>query len=248
VKSIEIIEYDPECPFTYNNFLYDITLETQGHSVPSHQQTRQAGTTELPKGVSRLIGRLANRAADGLQHENRMENEVAAMSLARQALANSQYAGLVPAVYDWGSAKDGQQGWMLVEHKTGVQLDSLLPGTAAQKRQDVISQMAEVFALLQQFQLPAAMTSFGGLSFDANGKIMSGPMTTFDIPPQARYKAFLAAKLDSQLRTALEYGLFDGWQVDGIDKRVRAVTATVAEDKDTIRKTFVHSDLSIVYC
>ena len=56
----------------------------------------------------------------GYNDKNRIENEVAALSMAREAL-QIKFSGLVPRVFDWGSARHSQ-GWILQEHMSGSPL------------------------------------------------------------------------------------------------------------------------------
>ena len=63
--------------------------------------------------------RLSNAAA-GLNDVNRVENEVAAMNMFCDALSHIS-AHMVPKVYGWGSAAEGQ-GWIFQEYIAGKNL------------------------------------------------------------------------------------------------------------------------------
>jgi hypothetical protein len=64
----------------------------------------QPGTSPLHAGVSLLVFRLANAAA-GLNNQNRMANDVAAINLVLEALHRYSLSDrLELCVYGWGSA------------------------------------------------------------------------------------------------------------------------------------------------
>ncbi|OBT53861.1 hypothetical protein VE04_06561 [Pseudogymnoascus sp. 24MN13] len=74
------IQYDPECPFKYSNFVY-----------PTNDGPGQPGCVPIPDDTKELIFRLANPDAEGMIRTTRIENEVATIALASAALA-----GFVP--------------------------------------------------------------------------------------------------------------------------------------------------------
>jgi hypothetical protein len=116
--------------------------------------------------------RITNPGAN-LNDEVQVENEVASMALAREALAGAK-TPLVPDVYGWNSVVDGV-GWILMElmsgsalpYKTFMQLDQ-------QAKETVITQMAQILEMLQQYELPASVTGYGGLKFADDGSIING--------------------------------------------------------------------------
>lgn len=119
------IEYDPESPFKYNNFVYRLTLHSPIVSGNENETAHQPGCVPVPAGTTELILRLANPDTEGMNKQNRVENEVATIQLVSNALA---LAGLkiVPSVYGWGSASgESSQGWILQQYMPGTPLDAV---------------------------------------------------------------------------------------------------------------------------
>ncbi|KAK4175926.1 hypothetical protein QBC36DRAFT_346717 [Triangularia setosa] len=80
---VEPIQYDPECPFSYNNYIYRIAL-------PSALNSDHPGRT----GTNELIMRLTNSDSEGM---------IAIIALASSALKSHQ-SDIVPRLYGWGGA------------------------------------------------------------------------------------------------------------------------------------------------
>ncbi|KAI6080533.1 hypothetical protein F4821DRAFT_55182 [Hypoxylon rubiginosum] len=72
------IQYDPECPFKYNNFVcrlklpVPVTSDTDGGKG---RQLKQPGCVPIPSGTKEFILRLNNPDAKGLQLFSRSEPE-----------------------------------------------------------------------------------------------------------------------------------------------------------------------------
>lgn len=123
-KSISPIVYDKDCPFPYNNFIYLVSLSQPTTSTTLSQNgSTQPGTSPIPPGTEALVLRLSNsNPATGLNSMNRVENEVAAIFVARQSAALRR---VVPEVYAWASAKDQKQGWVMMQYVSGEALDEV---------------------------------------------------------------------------------------------------------------------------
>ena len=79
--AIKPIDYDPYCQFPYNNFVYCVDLVRPfDNDETLMNYISQPGVVSIPSGTTRLVMRLSNAAA-GLNDRNRVENEVAAMTL-----------------------------------------------------------------------------------------------------------------------------------------------------------------------
>jgi hypothetical protein len=239
---VKPIEYEAECPFDYNNFIYKVHVDCHG----SYQQDLQPGTTSLPLSTSHLIMRLSN-AASGLPNHNRVENEVGMMLLFRQALTNHDLGYLIPHVYAWGSA-EGNQGWIMQEFKQGSQLDTVFGTASDQLKQSVWIQMANIVYAMQTFRVPQTVNEFGGVSFSSAGEIISGPMTTLSEGPFHAHAQLYQAFFKQQLTWSDKSPILRGWQEDGIrarldqfcDQSLPGMTAALQDPT----KTIVHSDLS----
>lgn len=105
-------------PFHFNNFIYKIDLKEPLHEgsfnavLPEGRRRPSVFITAPPPpsaGVKTVVFRLSNPLASGVNSTHRIENEVASLFLARQALAARsssgelppEYASIVPAVYAW---------------------------------------------------------------------------------------------------------------------------------------------------
>ncbi|KAJ5918560.1 hypothetical protein N7466_010552 [Penicillium verhagenii] len=217
------IAYDPECPFKYNNFVYRISL-----SAPLNKQIEtcqvQPGCVPIPRGSSKLILRLTNPDAQGMGSANRVENEVAIITLAAAALGSIFKPHIVPHLYGWSGSRsaqgDHQQGWILQELISGSPLDECLDSMDLEDKKRVFAQIAKVLKCLQEFPLPSSITHFGGLTFDANGEIISAPMTSTGIGPWSSYEASFKARLEQALREADENQYIQGWHANGVRARL----------------------------
>lgn len=205
--------------------------------------SRQPGTVPLPTGVSSLVVRLPNAAAGGLNNLNRVQNEVAIMSLMRDALKTLP-TQLVPAVYGWASAAN-DQGWILQQYMPGRTLDAEFSKMAFQDKKSILRQMAEILAKLQQYQLPRTIKDYGGLSFDESGNVISGPMTIVHGGPFPTYEALYREMLRLQLDKADQYPVVGGWQSRDIRKRLDSFTAhglgRIMQGVDS-KKVLIHGD------
>src|SRR6202043_178927 len=71
--AIDPIEYDPQCIFPYNNFVYRVGLSCS--PFPSSQRRKvpaaQPGTVAIPDSAQHVVMRL-NNAAAGLNNQNRV--------------------------------------------------------------------------------------------------------------------------------------------------------------------------------
>ncbi|GJD03213.1 phosphotransferase enzyme family protein [Colletotrichum higginsianum] len=93
------------------------------HINPGTQDTaavpKKPGVAPLPAQTTRLIMRFSDPASM-LNEEVRVQNEVAIMSLMREALGPAD-PSLVPEVYGWEPFSKGK-GWTLIEFKQGTQI------------------------------------------------------------------------------------------------------------------------------
>lgn len=206
---------------------------------------RQPGTLPLPVGVSSLVIRLPN-AATGLNNFNRVQNVVAAISLMREALKDFSPL-LVPAVYGWASADQGQ-GWILQEYMPGSLQDEALETMTLQDQIFILGQMAEVLGALQRFELPCTIKEYGGLNFDESGHIVSAEMTILHAGPFRKHAMLYTEMLRSQLLAADKNVVLKGWRPSGVRERLDHFIAQgidrIIQSIDPERKVLVHGDFS----
>ena len=104
-----------------------------------------------------------------------VESAVASMMLAREALS-SLPANLVPHIYGWSPARSGSTGWVLIEFMPGSHIDEdELNKLNHASKKVILTQIAQVCKLVQQYELPASMKGYGGLGFAEDGSVVVGP-------------------------------------------------------------------------
>lgn len=216
VKSIDTL---PRCN---NNFIHIINFKSP-LIADIHLQT-SPGTDPIPSRCSKAVFRIGNPKAM-FNHAVKVENTVATMQLVRQALADRKLF-IVPKVYAW-SKTDGPSGngWILEEFMSGANIEPEFHSSlSADQQRLVLRQVAEVLKAVQDFELPAAAASFGGLAFDQNndGSVVSGP---FVIEPYTNsysdMKTYYREMLQAQL-TEADKTVANGWRENGLRERLDA--------------------------
>lgn len=255
-----------------NNFVYKVELAPKdAHATANAELNKIAkpGTTPLPEDVSAVVIRISNPQAL-INHEVRVENEVAAMTLMRDALS-SYSSKLVPEVYDWHSCmpsiKNSPFGYVLQEHKPGVGLDSTFGLSAnseqktsfedlpEDKKRDLLAQIAAMFKLIQSYELPPTVKAYGGLRFGEAGDIVTGPTAIPCGGPFETYPEMHAQMLRFQLEESdRSENIVRGWregdlEPSGISLRDRLDNlaasdgiAKIAGENSISRPTLVHGD------
>ncbi|KAM7184785.1 Protein kinase-like domain containing protein [Rhypophila sp. PSN 637] len=206
------IQYNADFPFKYNNFVYRILLPMEIYASRRNAIGKPTGCVPIPASTREFILRLSNPDAEGMYHENRVQNEVAILTLASAALRHIQ-PNIVPRVFGWGPARPGQLGWILQDLMPGVPLDDVFSeaGTLEQKR-GILAQMARVLKGLQDYQLPPTIRGWGGLTFADDGSIISAPMPSVGAGPWS--------SLQESYRGRLKVALEKGWRLNGLRDRV----------------------------
>lgn len=208
----------------------------------------QPGTVPLPADAASLILRLANADPNtGMNNTNRVENEVAFMTLARRALATSKYSHIVPDVYAWASTASGQ-GFTVQQHMPGTMPDKVFKELTIQDKSVVLSQMAEILALLQKFPVPQTVDKFGGVRFDEVGNIVSAQMAIYKGEPSTNYEDFIRAIFNVKLQEADDNPVMQGWRDNGVRARldhfVEHGLGDILKGHEHPKKVLVHCDFS----
>ena len=112
--------------------------------VAHNQAQRQSGTHSIPPGLDAFIIRLPNPIS-GYNDKIRVQNEVAALSIARDAL-QAKFPDFIPRVFGWGSAKYGR-GWILQEHMAGRPLLNDFHQMSDKDKAYLLRQMADVLSI-----------------------------------------------------------------------------------------------------
>jgi len=242
------IQYDPECPFKYNNFVYRVTLPSPLTTTLGQHGARQPGTMAVPDGATEFIMRLTNPDAEGMHSDTRVENEVAMISLAATALGGFE-PRIVPSVYGWGTAAHSAQGWILQERMPGTPVDETFGSMSLEEKKGILEQMAKILHALQSFRIPDTITKYGGVTFDDTGAMVSTAMTSVGSGPWSSYEAFFHEKLERALQAADRNPYIKGWHANGVRQRLdaflqRGITAQFASLQDKDDRSIVHADFT----
>lgn len=253
------VEYDENCPFPFNNFIYKIELSEPAMPSAFARQPARPGTTLPPEtGISSFIVRLSNPHADGLNNVNRVENEVAAQHLFRRHLSanHPDLVHILPAIYAWAPCRypevpdETSFAWTLCEYMQGANLDIQFAEMDAQQKLGVVEQVADIFAALQGTPLPQGVTGHvGGLTFTDDGQVVRGQMSLLPPGPWSTLEEFWVARLRYQLSDADKSSALNGWKGTGIRERIEEFIngdkiVRLLAGVDTTRRALVHGDLS----
>jgi len=201
------------------------------------------GVHEIPYGLSTFVIRLTNSAA-GYNDKNRVENEVAALSIARDAL-RTKLPHLVPRVFGWCSASNGQ-GWILQERMPGTPLLEDFDSMSDEAKGIILGQIADIVACFQRYQLPYTIREYGGLDFGPSGEYVSAPLSILDGGPFSSYEAFVRGIVQSKLAKADADPRVNGWRENNVrsrlDKFITHGLRSIMEDMNNCRKVLVHGD------
>ncbi|PNP49017.1 hypothetical protein THARTR1_10228 [Trichoderma harzianum] len=112
----------------------------------------------------------------------------------------------------------------------------------------VLGQMADILALLQQFEIPKTIEMFGGLKFDEHGIVISDQMSLFKGEPSATYKDFIRSIFKVKLQEADENPVIVGWQENGLrtklDKFIGYQLDETLKDHVQVRRVLIHGDFT----
>ncbi|KAK9386022.1 aminoglycoside phosphotransferase [Lipomyces mesembrius] len=231
-----------------NNSVYQINLpHPLSEPVKGLDISSKPCTSPIPAGTSNLIIRISNKDVS-LESSVRVRNEVASLTLARDALC-SVCPSAIPLVFGWEDITSSP-GWILEEQMKGEELSpDDLAGLDQDNQQLILRQMAKVIKCLQDFQLPSSITGYGGLTFNNEGKITSTLMTVPCGGPFPTYALLCKAMCMWQLDASDRSSHLGGWKENGMRERLDQffsngldqVLTTVSED----RPTLIHGDFSL---
>ena len=215
-------------------------------SVAHSQAQRQPGTHSIPPGLDTFIIRLPNPIS-GYNDKIRVQNEVAALSIARDAL-QAKFPDFVPRVYGWGSARNGH-GWILQEHMAGKPLLDDFHQMSDDDKAFMLGQMADVLTILQRYQLPTTIKDYEGLDFGPSGEYVSAPMSILNAGPFTTYAGLVKATIQSKLAKADTDPQVQGWRANGVRARLDKFIAegfhVAMENMGNFPKVLVHADFSM---
>lgn len=255
VSNITPVAYQELGPCPYNNFIYKLDLSQPASASSFHNNPKEPPnpcTTSPPDETSTYILRMSNPQAMGINpHASRIENEVAAMHLARQALDAYQpgLGNLILKIYTFCSKPSHPDDlpWTLMEYKTGIPLDEFFPSQANPTKESIINQIGDILTGLQTYPLPQEITSYGGLALSTDGNsITSAEMTTTYGGPWPTYEMLLKARLQHELHDADSSLVINGWRDNGVRERLVSLinNFTLHNLSESDTKVLIHGDLS----
>ncbi|KID82232.1 Protein kinase-like domain protein [Metarhizium guizhouense ARSEF 977] len=253
-SNISTLAYSEEYLYPFNNYLFKVELATP--ALSSSFPGTQPGTTQAPSdGISVIVIKLSNPAATGINNTNRVENDVAVQHLVRQSMAHAGLPQLVPAIYAWmpttitNAVNETSFGWIISELRSGVDLDSEFSSLEMQDKEQILEQMANVLKAIQTAELPEGATKFGGVTFDSEGRIVSGQAPLRKGEPVKSYAEWRVSKLHGQLQEAAQSPVIQGWKHNGVDARIEKFLAADSPEKilsnvDLHQKNLIHGDFT----
>lgn len=186
VLKVTPIAYEEDFPFPYNNFVFAVHINRESTPPKETLRAKQPGCQTIPVDEETFICRVPNPLS-GYNDKVRVQNEVAALSLAREALQPSLLSHLVPRVYGWASAENGGYGWILQQYMSGSGPLAEFPSWSEEDKANILEQMADVLACLQRFQLPSTIDQYGGVGFDVEGNYVNTALSMYDAGPFETY-------------------------------------------------------------
>lgn len=228
-----------------NNFVNLVQLKASG-SVKDvdHELPPQIGTYKLDPSVTKIVFRISNPNAM-LDENVRIENEVAAITLMHRT-----FAGLpcnpVPKVFAWEASSSAGSGWIAEEFMEGEKLSGLLPDLSIEKKTLVLDQVAELSGMIQAFDLE--LNGFGGLGFDADGKVVARRSSLWSVGPFANYADMYQGIFNRQLELTATTPLANGWKEGDLKERLHRFNASggfksLLQPFETMKSTLVHGDI-----
>lgn len=246
VLKVTPIAYEEDFPFPYNNFVFAVHINRE--STPPKEENlraKQPGCQTIPVDEETFICRVPNPLS-GYNDKVRVQNEVAALSLAREALQPSLLSHLVPRVYGWASAENGGNGWILQQYMSGSGPLAEFSSWSEEDKANILEQMADVLACLQRFQLPSTIDQYGGVGFDAEGNYVNTALSMYDAGPFETYPELLRATITSKLIKADGDSRVRGWRDNGIrarlDEFLNRGLPTLLQGVASLDKVLVHAD------
>ncbi|OOQ89873.1 phosphotransferase enzyme family protein [Penicillium brasilianum] len=236
-----------------NNHVYLIRLDRPlTESSPAKSEFSKPYTSEIPAGTSKLVLRISKNNVN-LEDSVRIQNEVAFLALARDALSAID-ALVTPRVFGWEdelSTSPTPYSWIMEEF---IQGDSLSPDEILaldhNTRQSLLYQIARVVKAFQDYRLPKTVSMYGGLKFDDQGEIVNTASTLPCGGPFHSYQQFIREMCTWQLKMSDRSAYLNRWRdIPGLRERLESfLTRGLDKLLDEIpeqKPTLIHADLCL---
>lgn len=174
------------------------------------------------------------------------------MTLASTALRHI-HPPVVPRVFAWGAAEGENAGWILQEFMPGVALAEPFEAMPLEEKRPILAQMAGMLKLLQDFPLPESVKGWGGVMFDGEGKVVSGPMVSVWAGPWGSLEEEYRERIAVALGKAERSSVIKGWRENGVRERIdafvdRGLDGLFRDVVSKVERTIVHADFSKCSC
>ncbi|KAF7587875.1 hypothetical protein BBP40_006611 [Aspergillus hancockii] len=145
-------------------------------------------------------------------------------------------------------ATQSSQGYILQGLMPGTPLDEIFNSMDLQEKRQVFGQMAGLLKALQEYQLPENIT-FGDVTFDDTGDIVSTAMTSVGAGPWPTYEASYKGQLRVVLKEVDANRYIEGWRANGVRERLdafveRSVPTQFGSLHSVQDSVIVHADFS----
>jgi len=138
----------------------------------------------------------------------------------------------------------------MLQHMAGSMPDKTFNDLPLRSKRIILGQMADIFSLIQKFELPSTVNGFGGLRFDEGGEVVSAQMTLVKGGPWEGYEELVMTDLAERLKTAEETVVIGGWRANDVrerlDRWLESGLGTMIKEVPR-RNVCVHADLSKLY-
>lgn len=206
-----------------NTTVYMVTLKASTKSANGRNNgASQPGTQPLPANTKEVVMRFTNPKAM-LNNAVRVESEVAAMTLARDAL-KSLDPSVVPLVYAWhpDSNSEGNDGWALLQHMPGARMElAAFEKLETDDKRAVLAQIANILKLLQSYELPDSAQGYGGFKFADDGSVALGPTPINAATKRCdTYHELYSEYLHTQLAFMDKCDVVQGWKDSDLRDRI----------------------------
>jgi hypothetical protein len=141
----------------------------------------------------------------------------------------------------------------MIEYLSGDLLVSKWEDLPLQENEALVGEIAKIFKVVQDIDLPAGVDSYGPLTI-IDGNIVSGEHFEYHGGPLKTNTEWWTARFNENLTNASTSSLLNGWQANGLRARVENFinekVPAIASVLDSTKPTLIHSDLGNVppYC
>jgi hypothetical protein len=103
----------------------------------------------------------------------------------------------------------------------GITVDKYLESSPVNASRDkLFAQTAEIINAFQLYELPDGITGYGGVTFDANGRLISGQFPSLGDGPWPTFEEYFLAEFRIALKLADDNKYIQGWHASGVRDKI----------------------------